>query len=72
MVMLQGNFGTGKTLILMEALRIKISQYQASKLKLKVILTTGSKQKALLDFLQNTYHIKGVDIEFYDCLNEVS
>ncbi len=69
--MLLGNFGTGKTVLLMEALRIKISQYQEAQKKVKVIVTSDTNQKALIDFLRNNYQFENVDIEFYDCLKDV-
>ncbi len=71
LVMLLGNFGTGKTVLLMEALRIKISQYQEARKKVKVIVTSDSKQKALIEFLKNNYELENVDIEFYECLKDI-
>ncbi len=71
LVMIQGNFGTGKTILLMEALRIKLSQYKESKQKVKVIVTSDTKQKALIEYLKNNYMFESFDIEYYDCLKDV-
>ncbi len=71
LLMLQGNFGTGKTVLLMEALRIKIAQYHEDKMTLRVIITSDTRQKDLVDYLQSSYQFENVTIEYYECLKDV-
>ncbi len=71
LVLLQGLFGTGKTLLLMEALRIKIAEHQKAKRKIRVIVTSDTKQAALIAFLKANFKFDDIAIEFYDCLKDV-
>ncbi len=71
LVMLQGDFGTGKTLLLMEALRIKISHCQERGEKLKVIMTTHTKQELLIDLLKTKYTFDDVETYYYNCFKDV-
>ncbi len=72
LVLLQGTFGTGKTILLMEALRIKIAQYQEEKRSLKIIVTSDTRQAALMAYLKSNFKLADdINVEYYDCLKDV-
>ncbi len=76
LTLIQGPFGTGKTILLMEALRIKMAQTQG---EIRVIVTSDTKQKALIEYIRTNLELnnlkgklKGLEVEFSDCLKDVA
>ncbi len=71
LVLLDGNFGTGKTVLLMEALRIKISQCKEKGQNVRVLITCDTKQKALIDYLKSNFGFENITVEYCDYFREV-
>ena len=57
-VILYGSSGTGKTLLLVECVKMKISQYQRKGKPLKIIISTYiDRTKPLIQDLQEKYNL---------------
>ena len=64
---LWGNHGTGKSLLLAEAVRMKIGFYKSKKVKLKIFVTSYMYGKLLLEDYKQKYLIgENCDVRFIE------